>query len=578
MFGYENGSSSQLSTLAALLAAGAAFFAVTFGSPVEADACGGFFCNQSQPINQADENIVFSSNGDGTVTAIIQIRYQGPSEKFAWLLPVPGKPDVGVSSSTVFQRLTGATNPNYNRDVTVEGTCKQPERFAAGGANGSRGADAGAAYTDSGQDSVNVVDSGSVGPYDYTTISVNEKADNPAKDALDWLKDNGYDLTNTGPELIREYLEDNMNLIAFKLTKNAQSGDIRPVKLTYEHPLPMIPLKLTAVAARENMGVRVWVTGKHRAHPTRFESVQLNPAAVNWFNWRSNYDQLITEAANEVGGKAFVTEYAGGSEIADGSIFSDNAQSRWENFNDASNWTDQEGQLLFQTLRQYGQWDGMLRVIRNEVPLPEEVTPQQFARSPFSVYDGDEQEIPEFDPAAYLKALDKNVVGPVKSAEKLVQSRSYLTRMYTTISPDEMVEDPTFDFSEKLPDVSNSHTAEQTIYCSEQVTRFEAPWKMELPDGTVVWGEGRNWPFGTDDISAAKESKTFEMGSGTGEIDDSYTKEIESTVENHNATVDKSPNSGAEGGCSCSSTSNDGPPLWVALVGLGLLALRRRRR
>ena len=36
--------------------------------PRSASACGGFFCSQAAPVNQAAERIVFSENGDGTVT------------------------------------------------------------------------------------------------------------------------------------------------------------------------------------------------------------------------------------------------------------------------------------------------------------------------------------------------------------------------------------------------------------------------------------------------------------------------------------------------------------------------------
>ena len=53
----------------ALLAAAAASW-----SPPAA-ACGGFFCSQQQPVNQAAERIIFADNGDGTITAVIQILY-----------------------------------------------------------------------------------------------------------------------------------------------------------------------------------------------------------------------------------------------------------------------------------------------------------------------------------------------------------------------------------------------------------------------------------------------------------------------------------------------------------------------
>ena len=36
--------------------------------PKPAVACGGLFCNSAQPVNQSAERIIFSHNGDGTVT------------------------------------------------------------------------------------------------------------------------------------------------------------------------------------------------------------------------------------------------------------------------------------------------------------------------------------------------------------------------------------------------------------------------------------------------------------------------------------------------------------------------------
>ncbi|HVJ18530.1 MAG TPA: DUF2330 domain-containing protein, partial [Polyangiaceae bacterium] len=81
-----------------------------------ASACGGFFCSQTQTVNQAAERIVFAHNGDGTVTAVIEIMYQGPSESFSWLLPISSVPESGeiaVASKISFDRLQAATNPQY---------------------------------------------------------------------------------------------------------------------------------------------------------------------------------------------------------------------------------------------------------------------------------------------------------------------------------------------------------------------------------------------------------------------------------------------------------------------------------
>lgn len=68
-----------------LAAGGAAFMASSFSTPVQ--ACGGFFCSRSAPVFQAAERIIFAQDGKD-VTQIVEVMYESPSEKFAWILPV----------------------------------------------------------------------------------------------------------------------------------------------------------------------------------------------------------------------------------------------------------------------------------------------------------------------------------------------------------------------------------------------------------------------------------------------------------------------------------------------------------
>src|SRR3954468_11854745 len=106
-------------------------------TPAAALACGGFFCNRAQPVNQAAESIIFADNGDGTTTAVIQIQYQGPSKSFSWLLPISSVPkadsDIGIAPNLALQRLQSATNPNYTLTTRVEGTCRQDNNLNFGG-------------------------------------------------------------------------------------------------------------------------------------------------------------------------------------------------------------------------------------------------------------------------------------------------------------------------------------------------------------------------------------------------------------------------------------------------------------
>lgn len=126
-----------------LLSAGLLLWSLADPSP--AAACGGLFCNNNQPVNQTAERIIFVDNGDDTTTAVIEIQYQGPSERFAWVLPVPDianpDDDIRVSSTIALDRLQQATNPQYNLRLRFEDGCGPYGH--AGSRNTGRGSDAG---------------------------------------------------------------------------------------------------------------------------------------------------------------------------------------------------------------------------------------------------------------------------------------------------------------------------------------------------------------------------------------------------------------------------------------------------
>eukprot|EP00957_Ditylum_brightwellii_P031404 2381085-Ditylum_brightwellii.AAC.1 len=109
---------------------------------------------------------------------------------------------------------------------------------------------------------VTVVKAESVGPYDYVLIKINPDAESPAEVAVDWLQENDYDVFDSTATVLDPYLQKQMMLLAFRLTKGgndaADVGSIRPVVLTYKSEKPMIPLLPTAVAANDDMGIRVW--------------------------------------------------------------------------------------------------------------------------------------------------------------------------------------------------------------------------------------------------------------------------------------------------------------------------------
>ena len=303
------------------LSVGAGLLALVFSLSwsESANACGGLFCSAAAPVNQAAERIIFAKNEDGTVTAVVQIQYEGPTEEFAWVLPVPGVPEVDVSSDLAFTRVQIASNPRYTLTTTFEGNCAIPtSSFGTGGAGGGSG-DGFGGQGGSGPGPIAVLAEGNVGPYDWVVIQSDASYDQIGQVAVDWLIEEGYDVVPPGGDpaevgaMLGTYLADAMNLIAFRLTKSDNAGTIRPIRITYDADQPMIPIRPTAVAANDDMGVMVWVLGAHRAVPINYRSLELNEALIDWLNSASNYNEVVIAAANEAGGQGFVTERAGSS-------------------------------------------------------------------------------------------------------------------------------------------------------------------------------------------------------------------------------------------------------------------------
>jgi uncharacterized protein (TIGR03382 family) len=541
--------------------------------PTRALACGGFFCNTAQPVNQAAEGIIFADNGDGTTTAVIQIQYQGPSQDFSWLLPISSVPksdaDIGIASNIALQRLQAATNPSYSLNVQVEGTCADESSSGAGcGASADSSASAPRGTAGVPQDpAVTVEASGVVGAFAWSVISIDRTLGDPADAAVEWLKTNGYDVPSSAPQLLGPYLSQGLYLLALRLTKGADVGSIRPIVLTYKGSQPSIPVKLTAVAANDNMGVLTWVLGKSRAVPDNYLSLELNEARINWFNAASNYNAVVTEAANDAGGQGFVTEFAGSTSTLAGQIWTGSDIASWSSLQAAT----ASAQFFERAFATYGTWDGFWDAARATVTLPAGASFDDLKACP-SCY------TVQVTPAALLAELDKSVIQPVKRVQALLDAHPQITRLYTTLSADEMTLDPLFTFNADLPEVNNVHTATRVIACDPSVSQFQAPWRIELPQGGVVWGSAADansatWPAALNTLPPNR-SITRAGATGSGRV-----------IENNQAAIDTqlaSYNRGqgtksASGGCTATGQHRPNGALLAALA-LGAALIRRRQR
>lgn len=259
-------------------------------------ACGGLFC-LNNPIDQNAERIIFTDNGDGTVSAIIQIQYTGFDTDFSWILPIPvpiTAEDVTVpeTAANAFTELEIATTPQFIPPPLPD--CAQvafDDMVVAESAAG---------------DSVEVFAEGEVGPYAFVVVG----SDDP--DALvNWLLDNGYRVEEPMIPLINLYVEEEFAFMAMRLQPDRGVQDIQPIQVTYPSENPMIPLRLTAVAANPDMAVLTWFFAEQQAVPENYGHFEIDDREITFFTFGGhNYRTLMGEKADEMDGQAFITEYA----------------------------------------------------------------------------------------------------------------------------------------------------------------------------------------------------------------------------------------------------------------------------
>jgi hypothetical protein len=542
-----------------------------------AAACGGFFCSQAQPVNQAAERIIFADNGDGTITAVIQILYEGPSENFSWLLPIGSVPEgdeLGVASDIAFTRLQLATNPQFNLNTVVEGTCKSSGNDNDGSARAVNPASApdSPPFADQESGEINVEASGVVGSFEWTVISVDPGVADPAAPAAEWLTQNGYDIPPGGTALIGPYLADGMYLLALRLTKGSDTGSIRPIQITYAADAPMIPIKLTAVAANQDMGVMTWALSNARAVPFNYNALELNEARINWFNAASNYGDVVTLAADAAGGQGFVTEFAGPSVQLAEVVWRSDEEAQWQQVKGATfrNFDD-----IFDTLSgNYQSFSGFWDAVRRSVTLPENVTFDDFRSCP-NCYS---RQI-EFSPSALFAAIEADVIEPLRGVQTLIDRTGYTTRLYSTLSAAEMTIDPVFVFNPDLPNVNNIHQANRIIECNSGVYESQASWRIEFPQGTTIRGTPASvgqWPEAVSDQPPNFRVLTL-AASGEGEVIDDNSGVISGMLADYNAGIPRSK--GETGGfCNLSTGSPRRSALPAALVIGALLGASRLRR
>ena len=484
---------------------GAAIAAVSFlGFESTAQACGGFFCNNI-PVEQSGEQILFKVDGED-IRAYIRIFYQGEAEDFAWVVPVASQPEVGVGTDIVFNRLDQLTRPTFNLKSDI-GT-DQCGMWGWGGGDFNEAVPGMADAEANGRAPVTILEQSAVGPYNYTILSATD-----AGALVAWLNENEYDQPPESTPLIEHYVENEMFFVALKLQSDKSAGDIAPLILDFQEASPCVPLVLTQIAATPDMPVKVWTLGDERMIPSNWLHVTVNQKKIDWFNNGSNYNELLTEAVDEGSGHAFTTEYAGSTDLMEGQLYSE----QWDDVEATFSSIESAQEFMDKLQSYFSGSQELLSLLQEFMPAPEGVDEQSFYNWPWDY--PEEYAALEFDAEAFTAALMEKIVTPTKEVQEMFDSSEYLTRLYTTVSPEEMNRDPIFEFKSDMEDVSNQHTATLYSTCDDETGTFGV--MIELENGETFVPELPNWmsqgqaAFEPTDLSDEPSAASIELLSAT---------------------------------------------------------------
>lgn len=423
--------------------------------PSTSHACGGFFCNAASqsPIFQSGERVAFFQHDDGQVTMHVEVSYAGNPTEFGWLIPVltdsaEGTTSqlsdiLGLSSMDFFRDLQEVTNPTWTaiQADPFPTDCDNASAVNGGGATG--GGFSGCANFEMFPPSSNetfdddeaprldsfVQDAAKVGPYDAQLIA----APKSSADLFDWLNSNGYAQDPAAKPLLAHYVSQGYKFIGIRLSNGKSSGDIRPIRLTLTEGGPCVPLRLTGIAATDNMPMRVWVFGPSRAIPKNFLHGVVNQQAVR-HPGGGNYDAVVSRAVAEAGGRAFITEMSTSARLLDGlSLESSPPSDRALGVMAEMSWTDFHDTWLAYGLPNSGR---DYRMFLNAHPWP----------------------IYAEDRSAWQAAFVQEVAKPLVELQRAMNASAQVTRFYTRLNPWDMTRDPIFSFNSDLPDVEQHHS------------------------------------------------------------------------------------------------------------------------
>jgi hypothetical protein len=303
-----------------LLAAVPLFLLLASADPPRARACGACFHVDGESTQVTGHRMIFSISQART-TLWDQILYTGDPGSFAWVLPVKGTVEIGLSSDALFGVL------DQNTAVTVVPPpldCPSPPScyYDNYGGYGGEGDYGGAGGASSG---VDVVSQAVVGPYETVTLHSTDP------NALtDWLGSHGYVVPVDFAPVVSTYIQEGFDFVALKLVPGQGVSAMRPVRITTPGAGLSLPLRMVAGGTGATTTITLWILGEGRYEPKNFPTFTIKPSQLVW-DWATDSSNYATLRDTAFPADAWQTESSGTmpttdvSNVIDQGIFDDPA-------------------------------------------------------------------------------------------------------------------------------------------------------------------------------------------------------------------------------------------------------------
>jgi hypothetical protein len=267
----------------------------------DAAACGGCFVQQGESTQVTGHRMVLATSADAT-TLWDQFSYSGNPKDFAWVLPIHGKVDIGLSSDALFAALEQVSA------VSVQSPLIQcPRQPSCGRGQGDSASAAGTTTTTGTDHGVDILAQEVVGPYETVQLS----SEDP-KAMTAWLENHGYSIPDDVVPVISAYVKEGFDFLALKLVPGQGVSAMRPVRVTTPGAGATLPLRMVAAGTGAITPITLWVFGQGRYEPKGVPTLEIAESELVW-SWdtqSSNYATLRADKLAATGGKGWLVEGA----------------------------------------------------------------------------------------------------------------------------------------------------------------------------------------------------------------------------------------------------------------------------